>query len=165
MPFSGNGAVPVASAPTSLNGAHQTIPEQEDDCDIISGQLSATVESMLCGASDAVCCATGGEILDVTKGKEDYLAANKNYLESTQPENGGDGVDQVRSAPPSPSAESARASQRPRSLQKSTSSPLARQSSTLSSKASYRRNKGSNFSGYDDHQLFQSIRWKMFMDS
>ena len=170
-PLPENEAVPDASAPASLNGTHHTIPEEDDDCDVISGQLSATVESMLCGAADGVCCGSGGNDLGSASVKEDYSAsttfgANTNYLGTAQTENGGGGY--IRSAPPSPSAENIGGSSRPpsyTSLRHSASSPLARQSSTLSSKSSYRRNKGKTFTGYDDHQLFESIRWKALMDS
>lgn len=168
--LSKNETVPVASAPTSLNGAHHTIPEEDDDCDMISGQLSATVESMLCGAADGACCGTGEDNLGGASDKEDYSAsmtfgADSNYLGTAQTENGGVGVDHVRSAPPSPSTETAGIPQRPPMLRHTATSPLARQSSTLSSKSSYRLNKGKTFAGYDDHQLFESIRWKIFMDS
>ena len=171
-PLSGDESALVASAPTSLNGTHHTIHEEDDDCDMISGQLSATVESMLCGATDGVCCGNGGDDLDGACDKEDYSAsmtfgADSNYLGTAQTESsgGGVGVDNVRSAPPSPLAESIGGPPRPPSLRHSVTSPLARQISTLSSKSSYRRNKGKTFTGYDDHQLFESIRWKLFMDS
>mmetsp|Transcript_3887 Transcript_3887/g.11011 ORF Transcript_3887/g.11011 Transcript_3887/m.11011 type:complete len:857 (-) Transcript_3887:69-2639(-) len=170
VPVSGREAVTIASAPTSLNGAHHTIPEEEEDeCDMISGQLSATVESMLYGATDGVCCGSGGDNVDGSE-TEQYSAsmtfgANTNYPDnrSTGRENG-DGVDQIRSTPPSPPTENTKSPQRSPSLRHSASSPLARQSSTLSSKSSYRRYKGKTFTGYDDNQLFESIRWKI-MDS
>jgi len=157
VPLSESEVVAIASAPTSLNGSHHTIPEEEDECDRLSGQLSATVESMLCGAADGVCCGSGEDNVDGGK-KEGYSAsmtfgANANYPDTTGRSKSNDGALFLP-------AGSTQSPQRPPSVRHSVSSPLARQSSTLSSKSSYRRNKGQRFTGYDDDQLFESITEK-----
>ena len=137
----------IASAPTSLNGSHHTIPEEEDECDMLSGQLSATVESMLCGAADGVCCGSGEDNVD--GGKKEGYSASMTF-----------GANANNDSALFPPAGSTQSPQRPPSVRHSVSSPLARQSSTLSSKSSYRRNKGQRFTGYDDDQLFESIMEK-----
>ena len=144
-------AAAIASAPTSLNGSHHTIPEEEDECDLLSGQLSATVESMLCGAADGVCCGSGEDTVDGGK-REGYSASTTFGANANN--------DGALFSP----AGSIQSPKRPPSVRHSVSSPLARQSSTLSSKSSYRRNKGQRFTGYDDNQLFESIMEKWTLD-
>ena len=147
VPLSESEVVAIASAPTSLNGSRHTIPEEEDECDLLSGQLSATVESMLCGAADGVCCGSGEDNVD--DGKKEGYSASMTF-----------GANANNDSALFPPAGSIQSTLMPPSVRHSVSSPLARQSSTLSSKSSYRRNKGQRFTGYDDDQLFESIMEK-----
>ena len=130
-----------------MNGTRHTIPEEEDECDLLSGQLSATVESMLCGAADGVCCGSGEDNVD--DGKKEGYSASMTF-----------GANANNDSALFPPAGSIQSPLRPPSVRHSVSPPLARQSSTLSSKSSYRRNKGQRFTGYDDDQLFESIMEK-----